>query len=362
MTLSHEEKIARLQLIRTEGIGPKLFHHLLTRYESGLEALEALPDRAKEYYLTTPLRMPNVQKIEQELEILEKHRATMVFSGEENYPKALTQLHDYPPIISCMGNLSVINKEMISIVGARFSSVNGCLFAKDLSKTLSRQGFAVVSGLARGIDTSAHQGALSRGTIAVVAGGLGHLYPPENRALAEDICQDGLIISEMPYDMSPKSMLFPRRNRIIAALGKGTVVIEAGKRSGSLITAKMALELGKDVFAVPGFPLDPRCAGTNELIKNGANLIENAEDILSHYDIELNQIEMIPEPKQHAMSDHMQAYHIIKPLLSATPTEVDYVILESGLSSQLVMSVLSEMELAGTVTRSAGGKVALCYA
>jgi len=278
-SLSHNESIARLQLARSKGIGPMLFHRLLQRFGSAESALEAIPNLARKtghrrFSLCT------AQKAEDEWARWEAVGATLIGIGDARYPRALAHIPDPPPFFGAVGCLELLAKTGIAIVGARNASANGCLVAETLSRDLGAHHLVVVSGLARGIDTAAHRGAIKTGTVAVLGGGIDVVYPRQNRELYETIAANGLLVSEMPPGTQPMSRHFPRRNRIISGLAAGVVVVEAAPRSGSLITARLALDQGREVFAVPGSALDPRSRGTNELIRQGAVLTESAEDVL----------------------------------------------------------------------------------
>lgn len=263
----HIKKIKWLQLIRTPGIGPVKFWKLLQQFETVDGAIASLKD-------------PISQKsVEDELEKYHKKSIHLIASFENEFPESLKKLADCPPFISVRGNVSILSRANLAIVGARNASLGGKKLGYEFANDLGKMGFSIVSGLARGIDQSAHQGSLSTGTVAVLAGGVDCIYPPEHEKLYNEIIQKGAVISEMPLNVSPAAPLFPRRNRLIAALSQGVIVIEAAKNSGSLITADCALELGIDVFAVPGSPLDPRCLGSNSLLKQGAIFVESATDI-----------------------------------------------------------------------------------
>ena len=274
------ERIDRLRLIRSENIGPVSFRQLLNRYGAATTALDALPDLARRGGRRKALRIATVANAEQEMEAVVALGGRHIFIGEPDYPLPLAQISDAPPALSLLGRSDMLAKPTIGIVGARNASTNGKRFAEALARTLAKGGIVVASGLARGIDAAAHTGALAGDTVAVVAGGADVIYPKENTTLYESIRKHGAILSEMPPGTEPTARHFPNRNRIISGLSLGVVVVEAALRSGSLITARQAGEQGREVFAVPGFPLDPRARGTNDLIRNGATLIESADDIL----------------------------------------------------------------------------------
>ncbi len=274
------ERLARLKLAATERVGPVTYHELLQRFGSAAAALGALPGLAAEAGLRRPPAIPQAHEIAAEAAALQRIGGRHLVIGDADYPAALAALADAPPVLRVCGDTCLFDRPLIALVGARNASTAGRRMAGDLARDLGAAGLVVVSGLARGIDTAAHQAALETGTIAVVAGGLDIVYPPENEALYRAIAGSGLLLTEMPLGAVPQARHFPRRNRIISGLCAGVVVVEAALQSGSLITAQRAADQGRDVFAVPGSPLDPRCRGSNRLIKNGAQLVECAADIL----------------------------------------------------------------------------------
>ena len=260
-----------LKIIRTPKIGPITFWKAYHQEKSLDAALS---------FLSKKLNLIDDQVIKKEIEDCADHDIKLIPFYDELYPKALKNIADAPPLLSVKGNVDTLNKKSIAIVGSRSASLNARSFTKSLATDLGFKNYVIVSGLARGVDTSAHEGSLKTGTIAVVAGGLNQIYPPENKDLFHQICEQGCIISEMPFGTKPAHHLFPRRNRLIPALSKATVVVEATAKSGSLITASYALDYNREVFALPGFPKDPRSYGPNKLIKQGAHLLENAQDII----------------------------------------------------------------------------------
>ena len=271
-----QEKIDWLRLARTETVGPITFHRLLSKYKTPAAALDILPVLTK----NKPIRICDSATAERELETLTKHHGQMIFAGDENYPLALTSLEDAPPVLSVLGNIELLNKQSVALVGSRNASLNARKLVQKMASDLGKAGVTIVSGLARGIDTSAHEGSLTTGTIAVVAGGVNVIYPKENTDLFHKIAESGAVVSECAWGTQPMAQHFPKRNRIVSGLSVGTVVIEASLRSGSLITARMAAEQGRDVMAVPGFPLDPRSEGTNALLRDGVILVRDAADVL----------------------------------------------------------------------------------
>lgn len=354
--LSKEEKLARLKLSRCESIGPTGFWALLDKYHSAENALSALKKAGKPLY--------NDEALAHEIDLMTKLGGRFVFPEDALFPPLLKNIPDCPPVLSFLGDknkvLSMYRKNMISVVGARNASIHSCKFCEVLSKELSERDVVIISGLARGIDSIAHKASLKKGTIAVIACGINIPYPQENESLYNEIIEYGGIFSEMPIDTPPQPKLFPRRNRLIAGMSFGTLVIEAAEKSGSLITAKMALEYGRDVFAVPGFPMDPRSVGGNALIKSGAILVQSSQDIL---DSLCEQIE-IPLKKQPVMQKiSNENMEIIKEKiinsLSTVPITIDELISSIKVSPQGVLSALLELELTDKVVRLHGQRVCL---
>ena len=277
--LSDSEKLSWLRLARTENVGPITFYKLVEKYGSADAALDALPELAKRGGRKKPLKASVLSYVEREYEALQKMGGDIVTAMCESYPIALTAIDDAPPVLSYIGDIKLANKNCIGIVGARNASLNGRKFAEKLAADLVNLDQTVVSGLARGIDAAAHKGGIAS-TVAVVAGGIDLIYPEENTTLYKEICERGVVIAESALGAPHKAQLFPKRNRIVSGLSRACVVVEATLRSGSLITARMAGEQGRDVMAVPGHPLDPRAQGPNHLIREGATLIRSADDIL----------------------------------------------------------------------------------
>jgi DNA processing protein len=284
--------------------------------------------------------------------------------GEPEYPARLRAIDDAPPLIAIRGRAEVFATPMIGIVGSRNASAAGCKFAAFIARGLSQAGFVIVSGLARGIDAAAHHASLDTGTVAVLAGGHAHIYPPEHIKLLESLVETGVALTEMPFDWEARARDFPRRNRLISGVSLGVVIVEAASRSGSLITARMALEQGREVFAVPGSPLDPRAEGTNALLKQGAALVTDVEDILSV----LQPILGIPpgtpaqEPdvdRQDPAEPGPDERRRITMLLGPTPVEIDDLVRLSGARPAIVRAVLLELEIAGKLERQPGGRVSL---
>lgn len=366
--LNDSEKIDWLRLIRTENVGPVTFYRLLERFGTAGKALDALPHLAKKGGRLKPQTPPPISQIEAEWNALEKFGGEFVFAADEDYPLSLSAVEDAPPVVAVKGNRKLLSRAGIGMVGARNASLNGKKFAEKLARELGEAGQVIVSGLARGIDTSAHQGSLETGTIAVVAGGVNILYPPENRNLYDQIADYGLVVAESPFGVEPIAQHFPKRNRIISGLSAGVVVVEATLKSGSLITARMAGEQGRDVFAVPGHPLDPRAAGPNKLLKEGACLIENAQDVLqalSDFSGNMRGLHDLPAPDfscERGGFDENEVESgrdLIMGCLSTTPVTVDEIIQTCHMKVGAVAAVLLELELAGRIQRLPGNRVIL---
>lgn len=360
--LSDSERRAWLRLSRAQNVGPVTFAVLLERYRSAQAALDALPKLARRGG-ASDLKIPSDDEVQREMEALEKLGGRMIACCEEDFPSGLAALDARPPLVMVIGCTELLAREMIAVVGARNASALGRKFASELARDLSRADLIVVSGLARGIDTAAHEGALATGTIAVLAGGVDDIYPPENAGLYQRIAKEGVLVSEIPVGQKPQAKHFPRRNRIISGLSRGVVVVEAAEGSGSLITANFALEQGRDVFAVPGSPLDPRAKGTNRLLRDGAILTESADDVLEAIRPQLGGSFREPdmdarppvEPSDEAEADHVRRQ--LGELLGPSPVDVDELIRQTRASAPAVLTVLLELELAGRLTRHAGNRV-----
>lgn len=364
--LSPAEKIAWLRLIRTENVGPITFYRLLERFGSAAAALEALPALARKGGRLKPQTPPPVSAIEAECDALDSFGGQFVFAAEDSYPLALSACEDAPPVLAVKGDTHLLARPGIGMVGARNASLNGRKFAEKLARDLGAGDQVVTSGLARGIDTAAHTGALATGTIAVVAGGINIIYPAENRDLYEQIARHGLIVAESPFGMEPMARHFPKRNRIISGLSSGVVVIEATLKSGSLITARLAGEQGRDVFAVPGHPFDPRAGGPNKLLKDGAVLVEKAQDILDAlHDFSgapKGLADQPPAPLETAEFDEQEAEdnrERIIGMLGPVPVSVDEIIQTCHVRVGVAQAVLLELELAGRLQRLPGNRVML---
>lgn len=364
--LDDAEKLAWLRLFRTENVGPVTFYQLIENFGTAQKAIEALPSLARRGGRLKNISVYDAGNALAELEALEKTGGRMIFAAENSYPLALAAIDDAPPVISIVGNERLLNLPSIGVVGARNASLNGRKFAEKISRELGQAGQIVVSGLARGIDASAHTGALPYGTVACVAGGVDIIYPPENAKLYEQIKFEGCIIAESPLGMEPLARHFPRRNRIIAGLSSGVVVVEATLKSGSLITARMATEAGRDVYAIPGHPFDPRAAGPNKLIQDGATLVLGADDILQNIRDYSATRHILSEDVQAGWTpaglpeqDTDDAREIILQNLSSAPVTVDELVRNCHLTVPATQMVLLELELAGRIQRLPANRIVL---
>lgn len=358
MPLSEEEKLSRLRLSRTDSISTRIFWRLLKEYSSAKNAIEHLKDSKK-------FKICEKDVVSRELEDIKKIGAELVFYEDKLYPPLLRQISDAPPVLSVLGinNLKEFTKrKVIAIVGARNSSILANRFCKQVAEDLGNNGFVVISGLARGIDAQAHSATLKTGTIAVLASGINVVYPKENQKLYDAIKEQGVILAEMPFETPPQSSLFPKRNRIIAAAASGVLVIEAARQSGSLITARCALEYNRDVFAAPGFPLDLRSEGSNLLIKEGAIMTLSARDILEHTYSQPTQQKVFEfsdvQTADYFVSDENIGSKILN-ALSTTPITIDELIFSIKLSPQEVLSALIDLELKNKILRLSGQRVCL---
>ena len=347
-------------MLRTPGIGPVTYRQLIARFGTPAAALNAVPDLARRGG-GRPHAIRSSADAEREIARVDRLGAKWLVLRQGLYPPLLAQLEDAPPLLIAKGDLKLLDRQAVSIVGARNASAAACRFARGLAHDLGNQGLVVVSGLARGIDSAAHDGALESGTIGVIAGGIDIFYPPENEARQMALCERGLVLAEMPPGTEPRARHFPYRNRIIASMSSGTVVVEAAPRSGSLITARLAAEAGREVMAVPGSPLDPRAQGCNQLIRDGATLIQNAADVVEAirpFDGRVQSARSDYQPAQEDMNGD-DALSLVEGLLGPSPVPVDEIIRLSGASSGSVQMALLELDLAGRLDRHAGGKVSL---
>lgn len=355
----------RLRLIRSANIGPVTYRQLLARFGTAAAAIEAVPMlAARGGGRAAVLADPAV--IAREMALIERIGADYLFIGDADYPPLLAELENAPPVLILRGDIALLRQRAVAMVGARNASAAACRFARELAHGLAGEGLAVVSGLARGIDTAAHLGALGAGgpgsTIAVIASGIDIAFPPENSELQARIASEALLIAEQPPGTEPRARHFPYRNRIIAGLALGTVVVEAAPKSGSLITARLAAEAGREVMAVPGSPADPRAQGCNGLIRDGATLVQNAADIVEQISpIDARMLRSPapgfggPPPADASDSERRALAALLGPVAVAA----DELIRQSGLAPAVVQTVLLELELAGRLERHAGGRVSL---
>ena len=364
----------RLRLARTEGVGPVTYRRLTEQFPIPADAIAALPALARTGGRAETPATPSVQQAEREAAQVAKLGGRIVFVGGEDYPPMMALLDDPPPVLSVLGDVAALHGRAVGIVGARNASANGCRMAEALAADLASNGLVVVSGLARGIDGAAHQGALHVGlTVAAVAGGLDQPYPPEHADLQARIAERGCVVTEAPFGTAPQSRHFPRRNRIIAGLSLGLVVIEAALRSGSLITARLAHDANREIFAVPGSPLDPRCRGSNDLIRQGAHLTESAEDVLANLPDDPRREGLARNPLfarevgqgfaetgtewDEGNAGVMAAQQTVLALLGPSPTELDEVVRRSGVPAGMAIAALSNLELALKVAFLPGARV-----
>jgi DNA processing protein len=367
--LAEAEQLACLRLIRSENVGPVAFRELINLYGGAAKALAALPEIAKRSGRGKPIRICPKADADAELEAARRCGAEPIFTIEPNYPAPLAALDAPPPMLYVKGRPELLNRPSIAIVGSRDSSAAGMKLASGFASAFAQAGYAVVSGLARGIDGAAHKASIDRGTIAVLAGGLDIFYPPEHRALQERIGQEGCLVSEQRPGFTPRGQDFPRRNRIISGIARAVVIVEAAARSGTLVTARYAAEQGREVFAVPGHPLDPRAEGTNRLIKQGATLITEASDVL----VALEPLTGLreapaeadmrcytptappPEPPPEIAARELEA---VLTVLGPAPCDMDALVAAVGLPVRVVQIALLELELAGHIVRPGPGLIA----
>lgn len=371
--LSDRQRLNWLRLIRTDNIGSVTFRDLILFCGSAANAIERLPSFNIRGGGSRPIRVTPLEDAERELEAIERIGARLVGMGEPDYPQQLKNCEAPPPLVIIKGDVNVFRKPPVAIVGSRNASVVGARFTEKIARDLGDAGFAIISGLARGIDAAAHKASMTSGTVAVLAGGLNKPYPPENLPIYRAIPEHGgALITEMPMGAEPRSRDFPRRNRIIAGLSLGLIVVEAAERSGSLISARMAGEMGRTVFAVPGSPLDPRARGTSALLKQGATLVTNADDVIESLapltggetirnnadqpDL-LSQFEEPPEPHQATTTDKER--DILIDALGPVPIDVDTLVRHTGLEPSNAQLILLELDLAGRLLRYPGNQVAL---
>ncbi|MEZ0496234.1 DNA-processing protein DprA [Sphingomonas sp. IW22] len=355
------ERRARLRLARSSRIGPVTFAQLIGRFGTASAAIEALPMMAARGGGRAP-ELADPRRLNDELRRVAAAGARHVMIGDADYPALLEQTDAAPPVLIVRGDLSLLDRPSIAMVGARNASAAACRFARQLAHELGQAGATIISGLARGIDTAAHHGSLATGTVGVIASGIDIAFPPENAELQARLGEEGLVIAEQPPGTEPLARFFPRRNRIIAWAALGTVVVEAAPRSGSLITARLAAEAGREVMAVPGSPLDPRAQGCNALIREGATLIQSAADVMEQIrPIDIRSVRAPVSrwgaPPVEDAGDADRA--AVTALLGPVPVTVDELIRQSSRVPAIVQTVLLELELAGRLERHAGGRVSL---
>ncbi len=364
--LSDEQRLDWLRLIRTENIGPRTFRDLINHYGGARAALSALPALARRGGASAPSRIRSREEAEAELKAATARGVEFVALGEPDYPPRLQMIDDAPPLLAVRGKLAALAQPLVAIVGSRNASAAGVKFAERLARDLGAAGFGIVSGLARGIDAAAHRASLATGTVAVLAGGHERVYPAEHGDLLEAILPAGAAVSEMPLAWEPRARDFPRRNRLISGLSVGVVIVEAARRSGSLITARFAGEQGREVFAVPGSPLDPRAEGTNGLLKQGAIMVTEPDDVIAvlvpilgrAFDVPVEE----PAPETQGPLDVEPGEDErarITGLLGPTPVSIDDLVRLSQTTPAIVRTVLLELEIAGRLERHGGGLVSL---
>lgn len=366
--LDDASRLACLRLIRSENVGPVTFRQLINHFGGAAAAIEALPDMSRRAGRGRTLKLCPISQAEAELEAAYKARSVPIFTVEPGYPTALAQVDHPPPMVYARGDPDWLTRPMIAIVGSRQASAAGLKLARQFAAELGGSGLVVASGLARGVDGAAHEMALPTGTVAVLAGGIDIVYPPEHRKLYDDLTERGCLITEMPPGYQPRAQDFPRRNRIISGVALGVVIIEAAKRSGTLVTARYAAEQGREVFAVPGHPLDPRAEGTNQLLKQGATLTTCIADILDvlgpitgRAPVQLAEPAVAFSPPSPSapvsLSDH--DLDAVSSSLGPHPIDIDALVHATGLSVRAVQVALMELDLAGRIERHGSQLVSL---
>jgi len=371
--LSDAQRLAWLRLWRSENVGPVTFRQLLRRFGSAEAALEALPELARRGGRQRPLAICPAAAAERELAELGRLGGRLLVMADTAFPAMLAEADDAPPLLLTLGKIELLAGRAVAMVGARNASANGRLLAETMARELAQQGWIVVSGLARGIDSAAHRGALAGGTIAVLAGGLDRPYPPESEPLYHAIAERGLVVSEMPLGRVPQARHFPQRNRIVSGLALGTVVVEAALQSGSLITARLAGEQGREVMAVPGSPLDPRCRGANLLIRQGATLVEGAGDVVEALSGAGGRFHPVADPAEalsqitNNISEPIEStiktsLSLVEERLGPSPVAVDELLRQCHMSPPFLRMTLLELELAGRLQWHPGNRVSLLAA
>ena len=365
--LSDEQRLDWLRLIRSDNIGPRTFRDLVDYYGSVRAALAALPELARRGGSSRPIRICSRERAEAELKAARAQGVEFYALGEAGYPARLQMIDDPPPVVAMRGKLDILARPLVAIVGSRNASAAGMKFTERVARDLGDAGYVIVSGLARGIDAAAHRASFATGTIAVLAGGHDRIYPTEHIGLLENLLVEGAAVSEMPFTWEPRAHDFPRRNRIISGLSVGVIVVEAARRSGSLITARLAGEQGREVFAVPGSPLDPRNEGTNGLLKQGAIPVTEAADVIAVIEPILGRGPVPPsaheQPQEplgpaHAEPAADERARLIT-LLGPTPVLTDNLVRLSRSSPTIVRALLLELEIAGRLARHGAGLVSL---
>lgn len=360
MTLDAAERFARLRLARTDRVGPVAFRQLLQRFGSAASALEALPDMVRRGG-DGGFALPSPAEVEAEMAEGDRLGARLLVFGDAGYPEMLAAIDPPPPLLWTLGDAGLMARPCLAVVGARIASAGGQRIARGLAQQLGEAGHVVVSGMARGIDGAAHAGALPTGTVAVLGGGIDDVYPPDNAELYQQIVERGCVVSESPVGARAQAKDFPRRNRIISGLSRGVVVVEAELRSGSLITARLAAEQGREVFAVPGSPLDPRSKGPNELLRQGAILCEGLADIEREFERPRGIREPAAGDPFAGAPEAVEAELVerVAALLSPTPTPRDELARAAGAPIGAVAAALLELSLAGRATLLPGGLASL---
>lgn len=367
-----QQTVDILRLIRSENVGPRTFSNLISLFGSAGNALDNIGEYSLKGGRSKPINICTEEAAIREIQAHEKIGAKIITYQDLNFSELLLKIYDFPPVLSYKGNIELLNAEKpIAIVGARNCSINARGFASQIAKDLAAEGFVTISGLAKGIDTAAHTASIGN-TIGVIAGGIDHIYPPENKKLFEQLEHQSLIIAELPIGAKPLAQHFPQRNRIISGLSLATIVIEASLKSGSLITANFALEQGRDIFAAPGFALDPRCMGTNKLIKDGAFLLESADDVISAFANYKNFKKVLEESKNSgnnftsfvesgnlAINDSDR--DMVVELLSSSPVSIELLSKMTNLPMPNIYTICLELELAGKIVRHVGNRISLLY-
>ena len=362
--MSERQQLHWLRLARCDGVGPATFRDLINHFGTAERALQALPDLGRRSGRRRPIRMPDLGDIEREVAALRKFGGQLVCSGEPNYPLAMLAYDAAPMVLSVYGNVDILGRPMLGVVGSRDASLASTRLTQQFAEAIGAAGYVIASGLAKGIDAAAHRASLATGTLAAFAGGVNLVWPPQNEALAKAIIDEGgVVVSEMPFGWKPRAKDFPRRNRIIAGVSLGVLVVEAALRSGSLITARLANEMGREVFAIPGSPIDPRAAGTNKLLKDGATFVTEPDDVLAVLE-PMHERAPAPlavretDPVPMAEPDTSERERIMSSLNDA-PVPVDEVVRFTGLAPAVVQLVLLELDLAGRIERHGGNRVSL---